>query len=149
MSRDYLNKDSAKSGLWLGISQLQIPQNAFILILESRGKVLHMLLIYNTTFPRFFLFFRIKLPMHFKPREHTKYQNVSAVMKVRKIICAYGLALISKLSRSWNWTCILKEQNHFLSCICCTWKEFFLLNYRTGRHFQIRTPWNIYKLEHE
>lgn len=150
MSRDYLNKDSAKSGLWFGYLSTSNSSERFHPHFREQRQGITYVTDLQYYFPKIFsFFFRIKLPMHFKSREHTKYQNVSAVMKVRKIICAYGLALISKLSRSWNWTCILKEQNHFLSCICCTWKEFFLLNYRTGRHFQIRTPWNIYKLEHE
>lgn len=114
MSKDNLNKDSAKSGLWFGYLSTSNSSKCLHPHFREQRQGITYITDLQYYFPKiFFILFGIKPPMHFKPQEHTKYQNVSAVMKVRKIICVYGLALISKLSRSWHLTCILKEKNHF------------------------------------
>lgn len=153
MSKDYLNKDCAKSGPWF--SYLSISNSSKCIYPHFRGQrqgiALHTLLFWCITFPRFF-HFRIKPPMHFKTQERTKYQNVSAVTKERKIIYVYGLALISKLVRSWHWTCNIERTEWFV-IIYLLYMEgiisFFLLSYSTNMHCQIRTPCNICKLGHE
>jgi len=64
-------------------------------------------------------------------------------MKERKIIYFYGLALISKLVRSWHKTCNTERKKSFFSIYLLYMEgiiSFFLLCYRTSMHCQVKTP---------